>query len=212
MRARSSLSGPYLSRRGFAVAGLAALAAPRALAAPAATAESPVGPFYPAHHRGESDYDLTRLEGHANRARGEVIEVTGRVLDRHGNPLRGARLELWQCNAAGRYAHPNDVATAPLDPDFQGFARLVSDRQGGWRIVTIKPAAYESPIGLRTPHIHWDVQGPAHRLSAQMYFPEDAATNATDALFRGLGAEQATSLANAEAPGRYSWDIVLMDG
>ena len=212
MRGNSWEAGSTLSRRAFALGSASLLAAPRALAAPAPTGESPLGPFYPAHHRGDSDFDLTRVKGRAGRAKGAVIEVSGRVLDRRGNPIRGANLELWQCNAAGRYAHPGDVAVAPLDTDFQGFARLVTDRQGGWRIVTIKPAAYDSPIGLRTPHIHWDVKGRAHRLTAQMYFPEETATNAGDTLFRQLGAEQATSLAKAEAQGRYSWDIVLLDG
>ena len=212
MHHSSGTRGSSLSRRGFALGTAALVATPRALAAPAVTGESPLGPFYPAHFRGESDFDLTRLKGHRSRARGTVIEVTGRVLNRQGLPVPGAGLELWQANAAGRYAHPNDPATAPLDPDFQGFARLVADRNGEWRIVTIKPLAYDSPIGLRTPHIHWDVQGRAHRLSAQMYFPEDAATNATDMLFRQLGAEQATSLATAAGAGRYRWDIVLMDG
>ncbi len=214
MRDNSGNSGSIISRRQFAIAAAAALVAPRALAAaaPPITGESPVGPFYPGHYRGESDFDLTRLKGHRGRAQGTVIEVSGRVLDRHGNPVAGAKLELWQANAAGRYAHPNEVATAPLDPDFQGFARLTADRQGGWRIVTVKPRFYDSPIGLRTPHIHWNVQGRAHRLSAQMYFPEDAEMNAKDTLYRGLGGEASTSLAAADGPGRYRWDIVLMDG
>ncbi|MCA1660856.1 MAG: hypothetical protein LC648_01305 [Novosphingobium sp.] len=205
--------GLVLSRRTFAAGAAAAFAAPSALAATLpATEESPMGPFYPGDYRGESDFDLTRIKGHANRAKGQAIEVAGRVLDRRGNPVRGARLELWQCNAAGRYAHPNEVATAPLDPDFQGFARLVSDAQGGWRIVTIKPAAYDSPIGRRTPHLHWDVRGRAHRLTAQMYFPEDAESNAADTLYRQLGGGAATSTARVDGAGRYAWDIVLMDG
>lgn len=204
-----------VSRRAFAAGAVAALALPVRAATPpnrAPTEESPMGPFYPGHYRGESDFDLTRLKGHASRAKGQVIEVTGRVLDRYGVPVRGAKLELWQCNAAGRYAHPNDVATAPLDPDFQGFARLVTDRDGGWRIRTIKPAAYDSPIGRRTPHLHWDVRGGSQRLVAQMYFPDDAEANAADTLYRALGAGAATSLARPDGAGRYAWDIVLMDG
>jgi len=205
--------GPIISRRTFAAGAAAAFAAPSALAAtPPITEESPMGPFYPGHYKGERDFDLTRLKGHASRAQGTIIEITGRVLDRLGNPVRGAKLELWQCNAAGRYAHPSDVATAPLDPDFQGFASLVTDRDGGWRIVTVKPAAYDSPIGRRTPHIHWDVRGRAHRLTAQMYFPDEAEGNAGDTHYRQLGAGAATSLARAEGAGRYAWDIVLMDG
>lgn len=205
-------TGPAVSRRAFAIgAGAAAIAGPSALAAPAPTGESPLGPFFPTGYRGESDFDLTRLRGHAKRAQGDVIEIAGRVLDSKGNPVRGARLTLWQANAFGRYAHPSDPAAAPLDPDFQGSARLVTDRQGAWRIVTVKPKFYDSPIGLRTPHIHWDVEGRAHRLTAQMYFPEDAEMNARDMLFRQLGSEQATSVAAPKGAGRYTWDIVLMD-
>ena len=201
-----------ISRRGFAAGAAAALVAGTARAAAPPTEESPMGPFYPGDYHGESDFDLTRLKGHRNRAKGTIIEVTGRVLDRYGSPVRGAKLELWQCNAAGRYAHPNDVAVAPLDPDFQGYANLVTDAQGAWRIVTVKPAAYGSPIGRRSPHIHWDVRGKAQRLVAQMYFPEDAEANAQDTLYRQLGPAAATSLAQASGAGRYAWDIVLMDG
>jgi protocatechuate 3,4-dioxygenase beta subunit len=205
-------TGPAISRRAFAIgAAAAAVAGPRALAAAPTTGESPLGPFYPVGYRGESDFDLTRLKGHAKRAQGDVIEVAGRVLDSKGNPVSGARLTLWQANAFGRYAHANDPAVAPLDPDFQGTAKLVTDRQGAWRIVTVKPKFYESPIGLRTPHIHWDVEGRTHRLTAQMYFPEDAEMNAKDMLYGQLGPQQATSVAAADGAGRYRWDIVLMD-
>ena len=95
------------------------------------------------------------------RARGTIIEVSGRVLDRHGHPVNGARLELWQCNAAGRYAHAADVSTAPLDLDFQGYAALRTDASGAWRIVTVKPGGYDPPIGHRPPHLHWDLRGAA---------------------------------------------------
>ena len=113
------------------------------------TAESPLGPFYPLHPPAESDADLTRLAGHANRARGTVIELTGRVRDLRGNPIAGAQMELWQANAAGRYTHELDPAIAPLDPDFQSYARLTTGADGAYRIVTIKPGGYDSPIGHR---------------------------------------------------------------
>ncbi len=203
----------HISRRGFTGAALASLViAPGAFAAPAMTTGSPLGPFYPVRRLAENDWDLTRLKGHANRAKGEVIEVTGRVLDRYGKPIRGAQLELWQCNAIGRYAHANEQSTMPLDPDFQGYAKVTTTHDGEWRIITIKPAAYDSPIGRRSPHIHFDIRGRDERLIAQMYFPEDATANAADRLYKGLGSDASTSVAGRIGAGHYRWDIVLMDG
>ena len=197
------------SRRAFAGSALlvGALAASRAIGAPALTRESPMGPFFPTGYAGEDDFDLTMLKGHRARALGDVIEVSGRVLDRLGNPVSGAKIELWQANANGRYAHSNDTSAGALDPNFQGMARLVTGPSGEWRIRTIRPGLY----GRRTRHIHFDVAGRAHRLMAQMYFPEDAEKNASDGLFKDLGGGAATSLAGIDAPDRYRWDIVLMD-
>ena len=206
-----------LTRRAFAGAGLASAglilsSGAKALTERPLTAESPMGPFYPLSHPSDSDADLVWLKGRPSRALGQVVEVTGRVLDARGNPIAGATIDLWQANAAGRYAHPDDISTAPLDPNFQGFASLRSGRDGSWRIVTIKPAGYDSPIGKRPPHIHFDVRGLRHRNVAQLYFAEEAEANARDALYKQLGAEAATSVAqrNANDPNKYSWDIVLM--
>jgi len=198
-----------LSRRAFSgsVIALGALAASRAAAAPIVTAESPMGPFFPTGYAGEDDFDLTLLNGRSVRAMGDVIEVSGRVLDRLGNPVRGAKIELWQANANGRYAHSNDTSAGALDPNFQGVARLVTGASGEWRIRTIRPNLY----GRRTRHIHFDVTGRAHRLMSQMYFPEDAAKNASDGLYKMLGERAETSLARLETPDTYRWDIVLMD-
>ena len=207
------MTHPHLSRRAFAVAATAALAGgPAVLAAdPEGTMTSMLGPFYPVEKPADQDFDMTWLKGHKARALGDVIELTGRVLDRHGRPMRDARLEVWQANAAGRYAHANDISTAPLDPNFQGYALLTTGADGAWRLRTIKPAAYDSPIGLRTPHIHFDIQGRAHRLSAQMYFPEEGGLNAKDPLYKELGPGAPTSTAMAAGAGAYSWDVVLMD-
>jgi protocatechuate 3,4-dioxygenase beta subunit len=208
-----------LSRRAFAQAALASaglfVAGPAlalALQGRTPTAESPMGPFYPLNPLAENDADLTRIAGRSGRALGQVIELTGRVLDLQGRPIAGARLELWQANAAGRYMHEADPATAPLDPDFQGFARLAAGADGSYRIVTVKPGGYDSPIGHRPPHLHFDLQGRTHRSVAQMYFPEDGEANAGDSLYRALGAEAGTSLAARDPadPGKYRWDIVLM--
>ena len=206
-----------LSRRtfagaGIATAGLVLATGARAFQSKPLTAESPMGPFFPLDVPSDNDADLTWLKGHSKRASGQVIEVRGRVIDLKGNPIAGARLDLWQANAKGRYAHPADPAVMPLDPDFQGFASIVSDAKGDWRIITIKPGSYDSPIGNRPPHIHFDVRGKTHRNVAQLYFGEDAEANAKDTLYKALGDQAATSVALRDAgdPGKYAWDIVLM--
>ena len=211
------MSNAYLTtRRAFAggLVGAALVAGSRALGqpGPSPTPESAMGPFYPVGHPAEDDADMVRLRGRSGRAQGQVIQVSGRLLDRHGNPIRNGRIDIWQANAAGRYAHPQDVSTAALDPNFQGFARLRTGANGEWRITTVRPAGYNSPIGHRPPHIHFDAEGRSHRLVAQMYFPEDAAGNAADTLYRGLGADGPRSVAALDGTDRYRWDIVLIEG
>ena len=178
----------------------------------ALTAESPMGPFYPLNPLPENDADLTRLAGRAHQAAGRVIELSGRVLDPGGNPIVGAQIELWQANAAGRYLHELDPATAPLDPDFQGYARLTTGSDGSYRIRTIKPGGYDSPIGHRPPHLHFDLRGRTHRSIAQMYFPDEAEGNARDTLFAALGEGAGTSVARqmSAEESKFEWDVVLM--
>lgn len=205
-----------ISRRavgGMLLAGGALALGGRALAQgePRPTPESPMGPFYPVRMPADADADLVQVAGRPGRAAGQVIEVSGRLLDRRGRPVANGEIDIWQANAAGRYAHALDPATAPLDPNFQGTARLRTGADGAWRITTIKPGAYSSPIGLRTPHLHLLASGASHRLVAQMYFPEEVATNAGDELYRALGAEGPLSVARAVGPGRYAWDIVLIE-
>jgi protocatechuate 3,4-dioxygenase beta subunit len=207
---------PLMSRRifagGLASAGILLGSSARAVADRAATAESPMGPFYPMVRPADSDFDLTLVNGRTGHASGQIIEVTGRVLDIHGNPLGGAQIELWQANAAGRYDHPSDPATAPLDPNFQSFAALRADAKGEWRIVTVKPGGYDSPVGHRTPHIHFDFRSGKARNIAQMYFPEEVEANGRDRLYKDLGAEAATSVAvrDTSDPNKYRWDIVML--
>jgi len=208
----------HLSRREFAGAGLASTglilaSGAHAFADKPPTAESPMGPFYPVVRPTDSDVDLTWVKGRSARASGQVIEVFGRVFDVKGNPLSDTTIEVWQANAAGRYDHPSDPATAALDPNFQGYATLRTDAQGNWRIITVKPSGYDSPIGHRPPHIHFDVRSAKSRNLAQMYFPEDAEGNAKDLLYKSLApGEAATSVAmrNAADPNKYAWDIVLL--
>lgn len=206
------MMGWTLTRRTFAVGAVAGgLVGGNALAQ-TLTATSDMGPFFPASYRGETDADLTRVAGGSGRAQGQVIEVMGRVLDKHGKPIAGARLDVWQANAAGRYAHPQDPAIMPLDPNFQGFATLRTGSDGSWKMLTVKPGSYASPIGERPPHLHLDVAGAQFRGIYQMYFPEDDAINARDTLYKSLGDSAPTSVASALGDHRYGWDIILLEG
>lgn len=134
------------------------------------------GPFYPVKAQKDTDFDLTRIEGHAQAAIGRVIEIVGQVLDTQGNPIEDASVELWQANAAGRYSHPRDTNPAPLDPDFQGWAIVPSGREGGFRFKTILPGAYPAaPDWTRPPHIHFLIKKSGYvELVTQMYFPGEA--------------------------------------
>ncbi|MET0857601.1 MAG: protocatechuate 3,4-dioxygenase subunit beta [Telluria sp.] len=123
-----------------------------------------------------NDTDLT-AHGSAEPL-GEKIVVTGHVLDEDGKPVRNSLLEVWQCNAAGRYRHKRDQHHAPLDPNFNGWGKMMTDDDGRYRFVTIKPGPY--PWGnhdkaWRPAHIHFSMFGNvyAQRLVTQMYFPGD---------------------------------------
>ena len=125
---------------------------------------------------GELDHDLTRQ--YPDEPQGERIIVYGRVLDSDGRSVRGALVEIWQANAAGRYRHDRDRHPAPLDPNFAGAGRCLTDADGNYRFITIKPGAY--PWGnhenaWRPAHIHFSLFGRAlvQRLVTQMYFPGD---------------------------------------
>jgi protocatechuate 3,4-dioxygenase, beta subunit len=123
-----------------------------------------------------ADADLTRQ--HGGEPLGERIIVTGRVLDGDGRPVSHTLVEIWQANAAGRYADPVDAHPAPLDPNFTGAGRCLTNEAGDYRFVTVKPGAYPWKNHLnawRPAHIHFSLFGPqlASRLVTQMYFPGD---------------------------------------
>ncbi|WP_030912076.1 protocatechuate 3,4-dioxygenase subunit beta [Streptosporangium amethystogenes] len=133
-------------------------------------------PVYGHRPVGPLDHDLTRQ--HAGEPIGERIIVTGQVLDSRGRAVPNTLLEVWQANATGRYAHPVDRHPAPLDPNFTGFGRCLTDAEGRYRFVTIKPGSYpwrNHPNAWRPAHIHFSVFGTAftQRLITQMYFPGD---------------------------------------
>ncbi len=182
-----------LSRREIlkmsAIAGLASAVSTRFAMAKAALPRTPeqiLGPFYPLKPL-DQNADLTRVAGRPGRAEGQVLTVMGRVLNLKGEPVRNAKVELWQANAHGRYAHPSDTNPAPLDPNFEGSAVLTADSDGRYRFMTIKPAAY--PVGphmMRPAHIHFQVSGQQDRLVTQMYFEGDP-NNKTDPFLQTAG-------------------------
>lgn len=136
------------------------------------------GPVYGHEHVGPLDADLTYNGRRDGEPQGERIIVTGRVLDEDGRPVPNTLLEIWQANAAGRYIHAVDQHDAPIDPNFFGGGRCVTDATGRYRFLTIKPGAY--PWGnhanaWRPNHIHFSLFGPSFlsRLITQMYFPGD---------------------------------------
>ena len=116
--------------------------------------------------------------GPGRMAQGQLIHIAGRVLEEDGRGIAHAVVELWQANAGGRYRHPIDTRDAPLDPDFVGNGRVLTDAHGHYAFFTIKPGAYPVPVPAtwwRPPHVHFSVLGPAtlSRLVTQMYFPGD---------------------------------------
>ena len=179
-----------------------------------------LGPFYPVLKPLDQDADLTQIQGKSGRASGQVIHVTGRVIDSQGRPVKDARLEIWQANASGRYTHSSDKNPAPLDPNFDGFAVMSTDSQGRYRFKTIKPGAYpESPGVVRPPHIHFDVTGKVNRLVTQMYFPGEP-LNDKDRVLQIAGKNRERLIASLLPPTQdldpesllAVWDIVLEEG
>lgn len=136
------------------------------------------GPFFDPEFIRPLDNDLTRNGAKDGEAIGERIIVTGRVLDEHGGPVPNALVEVWQANACGRYQHESDQHAAPLDPNFLGAGRMLTDAKGEYRFTSIRPGAYpwrNHPNAWRPAHIHFSVFGTNYlsRLITQMYFPGD---------------------------------------
>jgi len=180
---------PRLDRRrliatGFALGGvLMARPIPAVLAAGRIpTPPQSLGPFYPRDLPLDHDNDLVRVAGAAEPAKGQITHVFGRIIDEEGRAIPGARVEIWQCNAFGRYHHPRDTRDVPLDPGFQGYGEMVSAADGGYRFRTIRPVPYPG----RTPHIHFAITAPGERRLVTQMYVADEPLNQRDALLNSV--------------------------
>jgi protocatechuate 3,4-dioxygenase, beta subunit len=185
-----------------------------------ATLTELTGPVYGESVVGPLDADLTRQ--HDAEPVGQRIVVSGRVLGSDGKPLRGQLVEIWQANASGRYRHETDTHDLPLDPNFSGAGRCLTDDEGRYRFVTVKPGAYpwpNHPNAWRPNHIHFSLFGRAftERLVTQMYFPGDPLFR-YDPIFNSIRDEKARErlvsrfdleLTVPDWALGFSWDIVV---
>lgn len=153
------------------------------------------GPFYPLALPSDSDGDLLATGG-LSYAKGQPAWVEGTVSDKDGRPVRGAVVEIWQCDAQGHYHHPGDGSRA--DRAFQGFGKVAVDAEGRWRFRTIRPVAY----GSRAPHIHVKVKLAARELLTTQLYVQGDAGNARDFLWQRLRSdEERAALTVAFLPG-----------
>ena len=173
-----------------------------------ATTSQTVGPYF--------SIGLTRLRKAdlvGSSVSGEKITISGRVIDGEGKPVPDAMLEIWQANSHGKYAHPEDDQSKPLEPGFQGYGRMGVDENGGFAFTTVKPGAVPGPNGkMQAPHIAVSVfaRGLLLRLVTRIYFPEEA-SNANDYVLNLVEpARRCTLIARKTAvAGALEWNVIL---
>ncbi|HTK34173.1 MAG TPA: hypothetical protein VL358_02655 [Caulobacteraceae bacterium] len=198
---------PTLTRRQTVLFAAAALAAGPASAADPGLRPTPVeteGPFYPHTLPPETDPDL--IHTGSRQARGEPLDLRGRILGVDGRPVQGAVVEIWQCDADGRY-----IVQGGVDPGFQGYARLKVDAQGEYAFRTIRPVPYDG----RTAHIHYKVYRPEGRVLTTQMMIAGNPENERDSVYRCLRPEDRPLSVAAFQPGTdgFAWttrfDVVL---
>jgi protocatechuate 3,4-dioxygenase beta subunit len=208
-----AMSRPIDRRRRYLLFGSAsalALGAAPGWAALVPTPRQTLGPFYPQKPPLDSDNDLVRVDGRDGLAAGVITDLTGRVVDPSGQPIDDARVEIWQCDANGRYHHPRSPKK-DRDPDFQGFGTFTTGTDGQYRFRTIRPVRYPG----RTPHIHFRVLAPGmDELVTQMYIAGHP-LNERDWILRNAGEARSSLLVEFEpaedddAEQRARFDIVV---
>ena len=171
------------------------------------TASQTVGPYL---HIGLDWLNTGNLLG--ENVSGERVTIAGRVFDGNGAPVPDGMIEIWQANAHGKYAHPDDVRDLPIESGFQGFGRMPTDDNGGFRFTTIKPGRVPGADGaLQAPHIVVAVftRGLLKHLATRIYFP-DQPGNAVDPVLNLVPAERrSTLIARPVSPGVFEWNIVI---
>lgn len=165
------------------------------------------GPFYPDVMPPETDPDLVRTG--ARQAGGDLLDLRGQVLGLDGRPISGAMVEIWQCDANGRYIASADARRGGGDPGFQGFGRMKVGADGRYAFRTIRPVPYPG----RTPHIHYKIFRPGGQVLTTQMLVDGEPRNATDGVFRRLSADErervVARLERAPTGWRTQWDIVL---
>lgn len=172
-----------------------------------ASGSQTVGPYL---HIGLTWLNTTRIAGPG--VKGERVAVQGRLVDGDGLGVNDGLVEIWQANAAGKYAHPEDRQKKPLQRGFRGFGRIPTDDRGGFRFSTIKPGRAPAPGGkLQAPHLSVTVfmRGLLKQLSTRIYFPDDPANEHDPVLQRVPAARRATLVARRVGKGALEWNIVL---
>ena len=179
------------------------------------TPSQTIGPFFALGLVGSSEDDLACRQPGAARAQGTPIEVSGRVSDERGEPVRKALIEVWQANCRGKYEHPDDITPEKPDPNLKAFGRTLTTDDGGYRFTSIKPGAYPNPgydNWMRPPHIHFSIlcAGVMQRQITQMYFPGEP-LNDIDPILNGIEDldARATLIARDLGGGSFGFDIVL---
>ena len=172
-----------------------------------ATGSQTVGPYL---HIG-LDWLVTRDIAGKGIA-GERVVVQGRLIDGDGNGINDGLLEIWQANAAGKYAHPADPQKKPLEKGWRGFGRIPTDAKGGFRFTTIKPGRVPAPGGgLQAPHLVVSVfmRGMLKQLATRIYFPDEAAANAEDPVLKLVPPARRATMIPKRKSKLLEWDIVL---
>ena len=143
---------------------------------------------------------------------GDRVTIAGRILDGDGKPVTDALVEIWQANAHGKYAHPDDPQDKPLETAFKGFGRVPTDDNGGFKFTTIKPGRVAAPGGgLQAPHINVTIfmRGMLKQLNTRIYFPADAANDSDAALRSVPEGRRGTLIAKASGQGALEWNVIL---